>query len=178
VLGVLLGGTEVAIVAFSDEHGNKALSGLMLALWALGSLLAGVVTGAMGGGPSNPTRFRTGMVVLGFVMLPLPFVSSFPMLAVVLFVAGFAISPTLIAGFAWIEQSVPPSRTTEGITFFVTGIGVGIAPGAAIVGRVVDAAGASASFRVTAAAGLVGAALALGTGLRRRGARAPSGSSG
>ena len=178
VLGFLLGGTEVAIVAFSDEHGNKALSGLMLALWALGSLLAGVVTGAMSGGASNPTRFRAGMGVLGLLMLPLPFVGSFPMLAVVLFLAGFAVSPTLIAGFAWIEQSVPAARTTEGITFFVTGIGVGIAPGAAVVGRVVDTAGASASFQVTAAAGIAGAVLALATGLRRRAAPAPSGSSG
>jgi MFS family permease len=163
VLGFLLGGTEVAVVAFSDEQGATALSGLMLAVWALGSLLAGVATGALPTVASNATRFRWGLVALAVLTLPLPFVSSFAALGVVLFLAGFAISPTLIAGFAWVEETVPASRTTEGITLFVTGLGVGIAPGAAVVGRVVDTAGASASFAVTAAAGLVGAGLGLAT---------------
>ncbi len=40
-MGALLGGAEVATVAFSDELGAKPLSGLMLAVWALGSLLSG-----------------------------------------------------------------------------------------------------------------------------------------
>ena len=46
-MGVLFGGAEVATVAFADEHGAKALSGPLLAVWALGSLLSGVVTGAV-----------------------------------------------------------------------------------------------------------------------------------
>jgi predicted MFS family arabinose efflux permease len=163
VLGFMLGGTEVAIVAFSDERGHTAVAGLMLAIWALGSLLAGVATGAMPTGGSNAARFRWGLLALAVLTLPLPFVASFPALAVVLFLGGFAISPTLIAGFAWVEETVPASRTTEGITLFVTGLGVGVAPGAAVIGRVVDMAGASASLGVTAAAGVLGACLGLTT---------------
>ena len=77
--------------------------------------------------------------------------------AVVLFLAGFAISPTLIASVAWIEEIVPADRITEGITVFTTGLGAGVAPGAALVGVVVDASGASASYWVPAVAGLLGA---------------------
>src|SRR4051794_23204734 len=46
-LGVLFGAAEVTTVAFADEHGHKAWSGGLLALWALGSLTSGVVTGAV-----------------------------------------------------------------------------------------------------------------------------------
>ena len=177
-MGVLLGGAEVATVAFSDEQGNKALSGLMLAVWALGSLLAGVVTGAVQMAASNETRFRWSMLALAVLMVPLPFVRGFLPLAVFLFLAGFAISPTLIAAMAWIEESVPAGRLTEGISLFITGLGVGIAPGAALVGVVIDASGASASFWVTVAAGAVGAGLAFTTALVSQGRRGPSGWSG
>lgn len=177
VMGILLGGAEVATVAFSDEQGAIALSGLMLAIWALGSLLSGIVTGAVQMAASNATRFRWGMLALGVLMVPLPFVQGFVLLGVFLFLSGFAISPTLIAGLAWIEETVPPGRITEGITSFLTGLGAGLAPGAAVVGAVVDAAGASASFGVAAAAGLAGAGLAFATALVSRERPSPIGSS-
>lgn len=174
-LGVLLGGAEVSTVAFSDEHGNTGLSGLMLAVWALGSLFAGVLTGAVQLTASNASRFRWAALALALLMTPLPFVHSFLLLAVNLFLAGFAVSPTLIAAMAWIEESVPPGRLTEGISLFSTGLSVGIAPGAALVGIVVDAAGASASFLVPVAAGLIGAAVAFATALVSSARRGPSG---
>ena len=176
LMGALLGGAEVATVAFSDEQGAKALSGLMLALWALGSLLSGLVTGALRVRATNATRFRWGMLALGLLMVPLPFVDGFVLLATFLFLSGFAISPTLIASFAWIEESVPAGRLTEGITVFTTGLAAGLAPGAALVGLVVDASGASASYVVTAVAGLLAAALAFATA-RFSAAPSPSGSS-
>jgi MFS family permease len=159
-MGGLLGGAEVATVALSEELGAKALSGLMLAIWAVGSLLAGVVTGAVHLQASNASRFRWGMLALGSLMLPLPFVNGFATLALFLFLSGLAIAPTLIASFAWIEEIVPPGRITEGITLFTTGLGAGLAPGAALVGLVVDTAGASSSYWVTVVAGLLGAAVA------------------
>lgn len=177
-MGILLGGAEVATVAFSQEQGDKALAGLMLALWALGSLLAGVVTGAAHITVSNATRFRWGLLALAVLMVPLPFVDSFVLLAVFLFLAGFAISPTLIASFAWIEEMVPAGRLTEGMTLFITGLGAGLAPGAAVVGRVVDTSGASASFWVSVAAGFSGAAVAFAVAGLSAARPSPTGSSG
>ena len=46
-LGLMFGAAEVITVAFADEHGHKSVSGVLLALWALGSLVAGVVTGTL-----------------------------------------------------------------------------------------------------------------------------------
>jgi predicted MFS family arabinose efflux permease len=77
-----------------------------------------------------------------------------------MFLGGFMISPTLIAMVHLVEQQVPSSRLTEALTWTTTGMAVGIAPGAAVVGSVVDAHGASAGFLVPLVAGLLGSAVA------------------
>ena len=164
-MGLLFGGTEVATVAFADELGAKPVSGVLLAIWALGSLLSGAVTGALTLTAPNSTRFRWGLLALALLMTPLPFVNGLVPLAVVLFLAGFAISPTLIACVSWIEETVPVGRITEGISIVTTGLAAGVAPGAALVGVVVDRSGASLSYWVPAAAGLTGAAVAFGATL-------------
>jgi predicted MFS family arabinose efflux permease len=163
MLGAMLGGAEVATIAFADQRGATAMSGLMLAIWALGSLVSGVLTGAVRSEASNPTRFRWSMVALTVLVLPLPFMNGFWALAGCLFVSGFAISPTLIAGFAWIEEVVPARRLTEGMTVFTTALGIGLAPGAALAGVAVDASGPSAAYWVVIGAGLVGSVVAVCT---------------
>jgi MFS family permease len=155
MLGVLFGGNEVAVVAFCDEAGNRALAGLLLAIWALGSLLSGLVVGTVNIRRPAATRYRWGVFALALAMAPLPLVPGVVSLAVVLFVAGFAISPTLIAAVSWVEAIVPPARLNEGMTIFTTGLVLGVAPGAALVGAVVDAAGASRAFLVPVAAGIL-----------------------
>jgi MFS family permease len=160
-MGVLLGGAEVATVAFCEELRVTQLSGAALAVWAVGSLVSGVATGALHVQSSMAVRFRWSMIALGGLVVPLPFVTTFPALAACLFVSGFAISPTLVTAFARIEEAVPVNRMTEGITLFTTGLGVGLAPGAAISGWIAESSGASAAFWVPVSAGLVGAATAV-----------------
>ena len=46
-LGALFGAAEVTTVAFAEEEGQKGLAGVLLAIWSFGSLLAGLVTGAL-----------------------------------------------------------------------------------------------------------------------------------
>ena len=57
-LGTLFGGAEVVTVAFAEEQGSQAYAGPLLALWALGSLMAGLVTGAvtLARGPDDRVR--------------------------------------------------------------------------------------------------------------------------
>lgn len=166
-MGVVFGGVEVATVAFAEELGVKAAAGPLLALMALGSLLAGLFSGIVRWKASNAVRFRWGMLALALTVLPLPFVETLWLMGVVAFVAGFAISPTLIASVAWIEETVPARRLTEGISITTTGMYVGVAPGAALVGAVIDSRGASASFWVPVVAAVAGAFVALGTLLIR-----------
>lgn len=167
MLGVVFGGVEVATVAFAEELGAKAASGPLLAVFALGSLLAGFVTGTIRWNASNATRFRWGSLALAASLVPLPLVDGLTGMAAVLFLAGFTISPTLIASVAWIEETVPARRLTEGISIISTGMYAGLAPGAAAVGAVIDSSGASASYWVAVAAAVVGALIGLATVLLR-----------
>lgn len=164
-MGTLFGGVEVATVAFAEELGSKATSGPLLAFFALGSLLAGFVSGMVRWRSANATRFRWGTVALATALVPLPFVGGFLLLGTVLFIAGLAIAPTLIAIVAWVEESVPAQRLTEGISIVTTGMAVGVAPGAALVGSVVDRHGASVSYWVPVVAAWLGAAVAVATSL-------------
>ncbi len=169
-LGVLFGGTEVATVAFTDERGSTSVSGPLLAIWALGSLIAGLVTGAMVMTRSTLVRFRRGAAALTLLMLPLPWISSVWLLAGVLFLAGFAISPTLIAAASYVEETVPSSRITEGMTVLTTGLVGGVAAGAWLSGAVVDAYGASTAYAVPGAAGATATLVAAVAFPRARGA--------
>ena len=155
-LGAQLGNAEVVTVAFSQEQGSRAYAGPLLAVWAFGSLLAGLVSGAITWRRGPDERLRWGTVVITLTMAPLTLVGSVPVMGVVLFVAGFAIAPTLIATMSLTEQRVPPGRLTEGMAFVQTGIVAGVAPGAAIGGAVVDASGASTAYLVSVAAGFLG----------------------
>ncbi len=156
-LGSMFAAAEVATVAFSAEQNAKPYAGVLLALWALGSLIAGLVTGTFRWRLSAASRVRIGAVVLAVVMLPQAFVGSMAVMGLALFVAGFAIAPTLIATMTAIEQMVPGGRLTEGIAIIHTGLAAGLAPGAALAGVVIDARGASAAYLVAFGAGLVAA---------------------
>jgi MFS family permease len=159
-LGVLFGAAEVTTVAFADEQGHKSWSGGLLALWALGSLTAGVLTGAIPWRRGPSVRVRWGSLAMACAMMPLYFVGSIPLMGLVLFVAGFAIAPTMIATMSLTEASVPPSRLTEGMAIMQTGLVAGVAPGATLSGLVVDHQGASAAYVVSVVAGLVAAVAA------------------
>jgi MFS family permease len=165
-IGGIFGSIEVATVAFTDERGAPAAAGIVLALLAGGSLLAGLAYGAVPWHAGAARRFVLGVVVLALVTVPLPLAPTVPALAVLVFLAGFAISPALIAGFALLELIVPARSRTEGLTWFGTGIGVGLAVAASLTGQVVDAAGGRAAFGVAVASGALAALLVL-AGARR-----------
>lgn len=156
-LGVLFGAAEVTTVAFADEQGHKAVSGGLLALWAFGSLASGVITGAVHWRRGPAHRVRWGAFAMACAMTPLYFVGSLPVMGVALFVAGFAIAPTMIASMSLTEAVVPGGRLTEGMAIMQTGLVAGVAPGATLSGVVVDHQGASAAYLVSVGAGLVAA---------------------
>jgi MFS family permease len=159
-LGVLFGSTEVIVVAFTTAHGHRGASGTVLAIWAAGSLIAGVIVGASAQ-PRDPlVRLRWAILGLALLFVPLLFLPGILWLAIGMFLAGVMISPTLIAAVNLIERDVPSSRLTEALTWTTTGMSVGVAPGAAIAGWTVDHHGASAGFLVPLVAGLAATAVA------------------
>src|SRR6478752_5385356 len=171
-LGVLFGAAEVTTVAFAEEQGRKAVSGGLLALWAFGSLSSGVISGAVHWRRGPDFRVRWGAFAMACAMVPLYFVGSLAVMGAALFVAGFAIAPTMIAAMSLTESVVPPGRLTEGMAIMQTGLVAGVAPGATLSGLVVDHQGASEAYLVSVGAGLVAALAA--QALPRSGDLAPT----
>jgi MFS family permease len=61
----------------------------------------------------------------------------------------------MIIAMALVESSVPGHRLTEGLTWLVTGLGAGVAAGAALAGWVVDHYGVGAGFWTAVGAGAI-----------------------
>jgi predicted MFS family arabinose efflux permease len=79
----------------------------------------------------------------------------------VAFVAGFAISPMIISGTAFVQELVVPSRLTEGLAWVATAIVLGVAAGSAVAGVAVEALGAHRAFVVPVASGAAAALVVL-----------------
>lgn len=159
-LGTLFGAAEVATLAFAEEQGQQWVAGWLLAAWSFGSLVAGIVVGAVVWRSGPEVRLRRGSAAMMLAMAPLMVISAVPVMAVVLLVGGLATAPTLIAAMTMVEQGVPARRLTEGMAILHTGLVAGIAPGASVAGLVVDHAGASPAYAVSVVSGLVAAVVA------------------
>nr|WSY53972.1 MFS transporter [Streptomyces sp. NBC_00886] len=154
-VGASYGSVDVTTVAFAGAHHHKALSGVLLGVYALGSGLAGAVFGAIG--PRGPLtrRLLLSVGVMAVTTAPLLFAPGLEALAGMLFVAGMAVAPTLITAMGLVGHLAPTAQLTESITWIVSGLSVGLALGYATAGWVVDSAGVSAGYRVPCAAALL-----------------------
>lgn len=158
--GTLFGAAEVVTVAFATEHGHRSLSGPLLAVWAAGSLGAGLLIGARAPRAGVLTQLRVAATLLSVSFVPMLLTSSLVVLGGCLLVSGLAISPGLVASISLLERAVPSGRLTEGMSWFTTGVAGGLAPGSALSGWVVDERGAAAGYAVCLLAGAVAAAVA------------------
>ena len=152
-LGAVFGTAEVTAVAFAEAQGNKAAASLALAAYAAGSFITGLVFGALRLRLALTTQLLLAIGLAAATTLPLLIVSSLWMLGIVLFIAGASISPTVIVAMALVERHAPPSKLTEGITWVMTGMGVGMALGSALSGWLIDVYGARSGFYVSVAGG-------------------------
>lgn len=161
-LGGIFGCVEVVTIARSEELGNLEGAGLVLGLYALGSLVAGLVYGWR-----HPTMSLCRQLVIGSiamaVLTPLFFVAagSLTTLSLTAFVCGFAISPTSIVSFALIEELAPQVRLTESLTWLITGMALGLSAGAAVSGWWIDRSGARDAYLLAVGCGVLTALIAV-----------------
>ncbi|MEV0229559.1 MFS transporter [Nonomuraea sp. NPDC050786] len=167
-LGSVFGSVDLISVAFAEEHGVKGSAGFLLAAFAGGSMVSGLWFGSRQWRISLRGRFvrALGLFVVGLV--PIMFIDDAWIMAGALFLAGFAISPTLITGFSLTERLVPPSLLTEGMAWISTSIGFGVAIGAWAGGRLTEAFGASDAFAFSWGSAILAAVVGVaGSGLLR-----------
>jgi MFS family permease len=167
-VGTLFGAIDVVVIGFADEQGAPAFAGAALAVFAFGSLLAGLAYGLARLPGGLAARFVGTAVAFGLAGQLLWGVGSLPVLVGCGFLAGLTIAPVLVSGTSLVESRVAPGVLTESLAWTITGLTLGVTAGSAVAGAAVDAWGAEAAFAVPAlAAGLAGLLAVAGAVLLR-----------
>lgn len=160
--GIGLGAIEVGLPSLALHAGSRPASGLLLALWSLGSMAGGLWYGSRTWHSPLTRRYRTllGLAVLS--TLPLIAARSIAAGVVCSLLAGVTIAPVFSCLYALVGRSVSTGRETEAFTWISAALIGGLAAGSAIGGAVIAPAGVSAPFVISCAATLLAALLAVG----------------
>lgn len=151
-VGAIFATAEVSVVALTREFGQPGAASPVIGVYAIGSFVVGLILGALNLRVPLQRQLMVALGVLLVTTLPLLLVGNVPALAGAIFLSGVAISPTFITSFGLIERRVRPEVLTEGVTWVMTGIGIGMALGAFGAGWVVDTFGPRNGFWLSVAA--------------------------
>jgi MFS family permease len=160
VIGFLLIGAcaavEAGVVASFGHGGFEA--GIILALFAVGSLAGGLSFGHIPIGPWAMAR-RMAIVTVGLTLTTFSLNAFW--LGGTLILAGIGIAPALAVIFAITSASVRFSDTAEAYGWIGTGQLIGAAAGSAIAGFLIDGAGPSGAYWAAAVFAAVGVAVSV-----------------
>jgi MFS family permease len=165
-LGAMFVSIDLATVAFAARAGHKAIAGLVLGVYALGSGTGGLWYGARTWRSPAWQRLAITLTLTVAGVCTFWVMPNLIVLTVVIFFCGLTIAPTLIAGYSLVESTARPGRTTEAMAWLSTGISVGVACGATAAGFILDGFGPRWCYAFAAGCGVTAAAVYL-AGLRR-----------
>ena len=154
-LGAMFGTIDLSTVAFASQHHHKPLAGLILGTYALGSATGGLWYGARRWLAPLHRRFLVTLAGMVLGVAPLWAMPNVPVLFGVIFFCGLSISPTLIGGFSLIERKMPAGLLNEGMSLLSTAIGVGLAVGPPVSGRLIDIHGARWGYVFALCCGII-----------------------
>jgi MFS family permease len=152
-VGAIFATAEVSAVAITKALGQPGAASLVIGVYAVGSFIVGIIMGALNVKMPLQRQLAMAVAIIALTTLPLLFADTVALLALAVFVSGLAVSPTFITAFGLIERRVPAAALTEGITWVMTGIGIGMALGSFAAGWAVDTFGPQSGFWVSVAAG-------------------------
>jgi MFS family permease len=154
--GTIVGSVEIALVAFAKERGSPGAAGVLISLFAVGSLVAALAYGARDWRAPPRRRFAFAVAWLLLGTVPILLSGTIPLMALSVTLAGIiAQAPAAIAASTLVAALVPRSSITEGFAWLSTATVVGIAIGASSAGRMVDLYGARPALLVAFAGGTV-----------------------
>ena len=166
LLGAMFVSIDLSTISFAQHFGHKPLAGFILGTYALGSATGGLWYGSRQWRSSLQTRFAVTLTLTVLGVATFWAQPNLVTLTCCIYLCGLTIAPTLIAGFSLLEAQAKPGRRTEAMSWLSSGIGVGLAAGASVVGFILDAHGARVGYAFAAACGAASAATCL-LGLRR-----------
>ncbi|MCH4160298.1 MAG: MFS transporter [Bifidobacterium sp.] len=149
LLNLSFNGYDVSIVALTKEQGKASLVGIMVAVFASGSLVGGLVYGSRSWRRSLWTRYciLLFLLALGYLSFRLA-LSNLVILGLLQFVAGLFIAPTIATCNMIVQEGVPPQHLTEGLSWLGALGSLGASAGSALTGVVLDSYGPETGFTI------------------------------
>lgn len=169
-IGAGFGTIEVGVLAFVDEQGGGgATTGVVLAVWSVGSILGGLLYGGLAPSRSAVRQLPllVGLVAIG-ACLPV-LAPGVVALALLLMLSGSTIAPFSSCNSLVLGAGAPAGTVTEAFAWNGSMIFGGAALGTAVAGVLVEHQGARAALALTAATGVLTALTSL-AGRRARAA--------
>jgi predicted MFS family arabinose efflux permease len=174
--GLSVGAVEVVAPAALQSTGHRALTGVLLGVWGVGSMLAGFAVGRLGAATDATRRLAIALLAWG-VAHATPGAAGDPiLLGVLLLIAGATIAPTFVSANGMLDHLAPAGTVTEAFTWTSTGVSVGVAAGSAAAGALVEVASPGIAMLALGAGGVVAGLLvhAASTGPLRTPVPAPA----
>jgi MFS family permease len=160
----ILAGTEVAIVAHMQLSGDLSWTGVVLAVWAGGSAVGGLVYGAL----HRSIPQVTLMAALGVLTIPVGLAGEWWLLMLVMLPSAAMCAPTVAATAEEVARLAPPAVRGVATGLQSSAFTLGAAAGAPVVGFVVDHASPAWGFAVAGIGGLLVAGVSALLSVRRR----------
>ena len=157
---------DISIVAFVSGKHASAASGVVLALWSTGSMVGGLLFGA-GNRLADEVSVAQGCLAVAAGVAAAAAAPGRIGLAVIMFVGGTVIAPSLGRLYARVGAIVPEAAATEAFAWIGVGLLAGSSVGAALGGVTIDALGSRVSFLLAAALPALVATLLLVAGRRQ-----------
>lgn len=154
-VGLMFGAVDLTAVGVAREAGEPAVAGLLLAVFAIGSVTSGIVFGALSARWRPLPRLVVASLAFAVVTLLFLAVREVPWLALTSFAVGLATSPVMISGSSFIETIVDRATITTAMTWPTVALAIGVTAGASLAGASIDRGGAFAGLLVPACAGVI-----------------------
>jgi MFS family permease len=157
--GLCLGGLDLLVVAFAEQHGRGSAVAWVLAALSAGSAVGGLAYGAVSWRASNRARLPLPAVGLGVTLAVAGLSPDVYVLAGVVAVAGLFVAPALTTAYLVADESVAEGVRTRAGAWVNTAVNAGSSVGAAAVGLLVDRLSSAVCFAVAAVPALLCAAV-------------------
>ena len=159
-MGGSYGATEVALAGAADHAHSNAALGLLLAVWSIPSLVAGLIS-ARRGEPGDQARAL--VVLTAATALPTAALALMPglwTLGLMLGASGAIAAPMFATLYSLVGSVAAAGTTTEAFTWLGSGLFAGLAAGGAVGGALISATGVPAAFVAAGAFAAVAALVA------------------
>jgi MFS family permease len=144
--GLAIGAIAVGLPALALHAGSRPASGLLLALWSVGSITGGLWYGSREWQAPLTARYRALLWTGVICMAPLIAARTVPEGLVGAVLAGLVIAPVFSCQYALVGRTVPTGVETEAFTWVSSALIGGLAAGSALGGGAVAVAGVGAPF--------------------------------